>query len=210
MHAGTVLACETPARADAPSTTPTTWRPRSSVTSPTPSRRQAAGNPSTGTTGRRDGEATVVTPERPVSVPAGPPPMPAARLPLGRMLAYSRREAQEIERDPVRARSLRRLGPHDARLRFRHHHRRREHPLRCPRSRSIARKSGLPLGFRGLPRSSFATAGSDADELSPGSNHTRSKSPWRSRPIRSELSNRANAGRSSPGSTGRPPTAQRA
>ena len=118
------------------------------LTSPTPTRQ----------TRRNRRTRTVPTP---TLRPSRPPPrrqpprtttMHRLGFSLGRMLAYSRREAQEIERDPVRLLfAFRRLRPHDARLRLRHHHRRREHPLLLSRPRSLAREPRLHRRLRGLP-----------------------------------------------------------
>ena len=146
MHAGQGAGLRRPAEAHRRRAAPPTWRTPSSVTwttrSPTP---------------RRQRRARTEPPPRPRPPPRQPPrraaptKRSALRLRLGRMLAYSRNETHA---DPARpgppAVRLRRLGAADARLRLRHHHRRRAHPLRLPRPRSVAREPRLPRAVRGL------------------------------------------------------------
>ncbi len=133
MHAGKVLACDAPDEADrgAP-------------------RRQPRGRLHRLHGGRDRARRRMGTargrPASPLAEP-GPAPAPAAAvspatapsrlaLSFGRMLAYAR---NETDADPPRPGApglrLRRLGAADARLRLRHHHRRRAHPLRGVRSR---------------------------------------------------------------------------
>ena len=161
MHAGTVLACDTPAQLMA--SRGTDDLEAAFIGLHRRRRRRRRRN-------RRTRTEPTPTP-RPVATPAAPAAPAHDRdarpgFRLGRMLAYSRREAQEIERDPVRlAVRVRRLRPHDARLRLRHHHRRREHPLRLPRPRPLAREPRLPLGLRGLAVLRPPPAGPDPREM---------------------------------------------
>ena len=160
MHAGTVLACDTPAQLMASRGTDDLEAAFIGYIADAEPPAKAAG----------------IAPEQGRSRHRRRGPRAARRLPTApahdhdagpgsawdAMLAYSRREAQEIERDPVRLLfAFRRLGPHDARLRLWHHHRRREHPLRRPGPRPIAREPRLPLGFRGLAVLHSPPAGPD-------------------------------------------------
>ena len=104
MHAGTVLACDTPARLMA-SAIPTTWKPRSSayIADAEAARQKQAGTPPPPADEKLDGKAAAAATATPIDSPAGAPAHSTrSGFSLGRMLAYSRREAQEIERDPVR------------------------------------------------------------------------------------------------------------
>ncbi len=93
MHAGVVLACDTP-KALMAARGRTYWRRHSSATSPTPRVRRARG------TRRR------LSRSRPRRSPLQPRrvgiPRAQSSFKIGRLLAYSRRETLEILRDPVR------------------------------------------------------------------------------------------------------------
>jgi ribosome-dependent ATPase len=97
MHAGTVLACDTPVQL---------MRARGTDDLETAfigyiADAEAARNPAKSKT---EADAEAVAPATPAVAPAGLAHEGDVRprFSLGRMLAYSRREAQEIERDPVR------------------------------------------------------------------------------------------------------------
>src|SRR5262245_17436233 len=97
MHAGTVLACDTPAELMASRSTDDLETAFIGYIADA----DAARNPPRSTT---KADADVVAPATPAAAPTGLAHESDARpgFSLGRMLAYSRREAQEIERDPVR------------------------------------------------------------------------------------------------------------
>ena len=157
MHAGTVLACDTPAQLMASRGTDDleaafigyitdATQPRAGIEEQGRSRR------------RRRGPRDALRPGGPRARPRCParvPPGTDARLQPARGPGDRARPGPP----PVR---LRRLRPHDARLRLRHHHRRREHPLRLSRPRSLAREPRLPRGLRGLPVLRPPPAGPDA------------------------------------------------
>jgi ribosome-dependent ATPase len=97
MHAGTVLACDTPAELMSSRGTDDLETAFIGYIADA----EAARNPPQSTT---KAEADAVAPATPAAAPTGVAHQGDAspRFSLGRMLAYSRREAQEIERDPVR------------------------------------------------------------------------------------------------------------
>ncbi len=92
MHAGTVLACETPARLMAQRDTDDLETAFIGFIADAEAARQGPGGTEAAT--------APVTPSASSSETLAHPTR--SGLSLGRMLAYSRREAQEIERDPVR------------------------------------------------------------------------------------------------------------
>ena len=103
MHAGTVLACDTPARLMAERDTDDLETAFIGfIADAEAARQKQAGTAPSATTGRgtarrpcRDGRPDGVSRRSEAHATR-------SGLSLGRMLAYSRREAQEIERDPVR------------------------------------------------------------------------------------------------------------
>src|SRR5262245_17149559 len=104
MHAGTVLACDTPARLMAERDTDDLETAFIGfIADAETARQKLAGTPPPATDAEVDGKPAVSAMATPIAPPAGAPAHPTrSGLSLGRMLAYSRREAQEIERDPVR------------------------------------------------------------------------------------------------------------
>jgi ribosome-dependent ATPase len=105
MHAGTVLACDTPALLMAARDTDDLESAFIGFIADAEAARQeqaGAKLPAPGVTkesGKLDATATASTNVSFTNAPAHPA---RSRLSLGRTLAYSRREAQEIERDPIR------------------------------------------------------------------------------------------------------------
>ncbi len=105
--------------------------------------------------GKTNGKEVAPGAGRPTPTPTpAPTPTPTRSglsVRLGRMRAYAHNETMQILRDPVRLDvRVRRVGAADAGLRLRHHHRRRAHPLRRARSRSVAREPHVPRAVRGL------------------------------------------------------------
>ncbi len=153
MHAGKVLACDAPQKLIDGRRRRRTWKRRSSGTWRTRSRRRPAA--------RR---------HRPRRRPRRPPPrrrrQPAAATAHAKpphaaaARAAARLRAQRDGADPARSGPpgvrLPRVGAADAGVRVRHHDRRREHPLRRARSRSVAREPRLPRAVRGRRTRYFA------------------------------------------------------
>ena len=104
MHAGTVLACDTPARLMAKRDTDDLETAFIGfIADAEAARQKQAGTPPPATDAKVDDKEAAAATAASIASPAGAPAHPTrSGLSLGRMLAYSRREAQEIERDPVR------------------------------------------------------------------------------------------------------------
>jgi ribosome-dependent ATPase len=104
MHAGTVLACDTPVRLmEERQTDDLETAFIAFIADAEAALQKKAGKPPPPTEAKPDGKASGAATAIPVNAPAGGPARSnLSGLSLGRMLAYSRREAQEIERDPVR------------------------------------------------------------------------------------------------------------
>ena len=105
MHAGTVLACDTPARLMAERDTDDLETAFIGFIADAEAARQeqAGARPPAPDDAKGGGkEAVTATAAPSASSPKAPAHPTRSGLSLGRMLAYSRREAQEIERDPVR------------------------------------------------------------------------------------------------------------
>ena len=104
MHAGTVLACDTPARLMAERDTDDLETAFIGfIADAEAARQKQAGTPTPATDAKRDDKEAGSATASPDRFARGTPAHPTrSGLSLGRMLAYSRREAQEIERDPVR------------------------------------------------------------------------------------------------------------
>jgi ribosome-dependent ATPase len=105
MHAGTVLACDTPARLMAARDTDDLESAFIGFIADAEAARQekAGAPPPARGDAKEGGEGSVTAGATSIDSPATTAAHPMAPgLSLGRMLAYSRREAQEIERDPVR------------------------------------------------------------------------------------------------------------
>src|SRR5262249_44656668 len=105
MHAGTVLACDTPAQLMAARDTDDLESAFIGfIADAEAARQEKAGAPLHAPGNAKEGGEEAVT-GKPTSIASSATtaahPM-GSGLSLGRMLAYSRREAQEIERDPVR------------------------------------------------------------------------------------------------------------
>jgi ribosome-dependent ATPase len=104
MHAGTVLACDTPARLMAKRNTDDLETAFIGFIADAEAVRQKqAGTPPPAAAAKVDDKAGVSPTNALIASPAGGAMHSTeSGLSLGRLLAYSRREAQEIERDPVR------------------------------------------------------------------------------------------------------------
>jgi ribosome-dependent ATPase len=103
MHAGTVLACDTPARLMAARDTDDLETAFIAFIAEAEAARQEQAGTSPPLDAKQSRRGAVPEPVAPSVSPPDTKAHPApSGLSLGRMLAYSRREAQEIERDPVR------------------------------------------------------------------------------------------------------------
>ena len=144
MHAGTVLACDTPAQlmasrgTDDLETAFIDYIADAAGQAPESKNKDGDEPRSSHRDFRRPGG-----PLRTRRCPARVPPGTDARLQPTRGPGDRARPCPPLVR-------LRRLRPHDARLRLWHHHRRREHPLCLSRPRSLAREPRLPRSFRRL------------------------------------------------------------
>ena len=204
MHAGTVLACDTPAQLMASRGTDDLETAFIDYIADAAGHAPESKNKDGADAAAPATSAAPAAPAHGRRCPARVPPGTDARLQPTRGPGDRARPCPP----PVR---LRRLRPHDARLRLWHHHRRREHPL-SPLSTSIARPRAAPTSrpSKAPDTSSSTRRARPPRRWSAGSNHMRSRSPWRSRPTSAGTSNRAIRARSPPGSTARPPTAPRA
>jgi ribosome-dependent ATPase len=103
MHAGTVLACDTPARLMAERHTDDLESAFIDFIADAEAARQEQAGPPPPVDAKQGGSEAGIAAKTPsVSSPDSLAHPTGSGLSLGRMLAYSRREAQEIERDPVR------------------------------------------------------------------------------------------------------------
>ena len=104
MHAGTVLACDAPAKLMAERDTDDLETAFIGfIADAEAARQKLAGTPPSANDGKGNGKEAESPTAVPMASPVGTQAHPTrSRISLGRMLAYSRREAQEIERDPVR------------------------------------------------------------------------------------------------------------
>ena len=195
MHAGVVLACDTPKALMAARGTDESGGGVHRLHRRRLGRGEARG------TRRRPSRSR---PRRsPRQTPQGEHPAAQSAFKLGRLLAYSRRETLEILPRPGAARvRVRRLVGPDAGVRVRDHDRRREHPLCRPGPRPDAGEPGLPRRVRG-----FAVVPPPAaDPAASGKRNSgcgRTTSRWRSRCRRSSAatSNETRVRRSPPWST---------
>ena len=193
MHAGTVLACDTPARLMAERDTDDLETAFIGfIADAEAARQKQAGTPPPATDAKGDDKEAVSATATPIASPVGSPgapdevrlePGPDARL-------QPPRGPGDRARPGAPALCVPRLGPDDARLRLRHHHRRREHPLRLPGPRPVARESRLSFGFRGLALLHSPPAGPDPGRAATAAQITRDRSGPRGaaqfRPKRSE------------------------
>ena len=195
MHAGVVLACDTPKALVA-----------------------ARGSDESGggvhrlhrrRRGRGEARGTRRRPSRsrprrsPRQTPEGEHPAAQSPFKLGRLLGLQPpRDARDPPRPGAARVRVRRLVGPDAGVRVRDHHRRREHPLCRPGPRPDAGEPGLPRRVRGFPsffrRQPRSTA---SGKRNSGCGPTTSR--WRSRCRRSSAatSNETRAPRSPPWST---------
>ena len=193
MHAGTVLACDTPARLMAERDTDDLETAFIGfIADAEAARQKQAGTPAPAADAKLDDKEAVTAPATPIASPAGAPAHPTrSGLSLGRTARLQPpRGPGDRARPGAPALRVPRLGPDDARLRLRHHHRRREHPLRLPGPRPVARESRLSLGIRGLALLRSPAAGPDPGRAATAAQITRDRSGARGaaqlRPERSE------------------------
>ena len=173
MHAGVVLACDTPSALVAARGSASLEEAFIAYIADATGEAKAG---SARTPASRE-EAAALAPAGPrarhpaAGVALGPRPAPGLQPP---------RDARDPPRPGAACLRVRRLaGPH-AGLRFRDHHGRREHPLRLPGPRPDAREPGLPRRVRRLPLLSAAAAACTARKKpNGGCGPTRSR--WRSR-----------------------------
>ncbi len=104
MHAGTVLACDTPARLMAARDTDDLETAFIGfIADAEAARQKLAGTPDSATEAKVNDPVAKAASATSIASPTAAPARPiGSGFSLSRMLAYSRREAQEIERDPVR------------------------------------------------------------------------------------------------------------
>ena len=205
MHAGTVLACDTPAQLMA--SRGTDDLEAAFIGYITDATRDAPESKN------KDGADSDVAAVATAAAAGAPAHDHDDRLgfSLGRLLAYSRREAQEIERDPVRllfafvgsALMMLAFGfgitTDVENIRFSY-----LDLDRSPESRAYI------AAFEGSRYYVPHSPGQTPEEMEHGSNRTRSRSRWRSRPTSAGTFIRAIRARSPPGSTAHRPTAPRA